>query len=72
VPASTIPPFLQAGCPSLCPTNSVKTLKATGAFGLGEDARVLLSGVTCTISIPPEYIMRKLFDKNAETLKCFV
>jgi len=33
-----------------CPTNSVKALKATSAFGLGEDPRVLL-GVTCTISI---------------------
>jgi len=29
------PHFLQAGCPSCCPTNSVKALKATSAFGLG-------------------------------------
>jgi len=29
------PPFLQAGCPSCCPTNNVKALKATSAFGLG-------------------------------------
>jgi len=29
------PPFLQAGCPSSRPTNSVKALKATSAFGLG-------------------------------------
>jgi len=28
------PPFLQVGCPSCCPTNSVKALKATSAFGL--------------------------------------
>jgi len=28
-------PFLQAGCPSCHPTNSVKALKATSAFGLG-------------------------------------
>jgi len=28
------PPFLQAGCPSYRPTNSVKALKATSAFGL--------------------------------------
>ena len=27
---STIPHFLQAGCPSCCPTNSVKALKVTG------------------------------------------
>jgi len=27
--------FLQAGCPSCCPTNSVKALKATSAFGSG-------------------------------------
>ena len=27
--------FLQAGCPSCHPTNSVKALKATSAFGLG-------------------------------------
>jgi len=27
--------FLQAGCPSCRPTNSVKALKATSAFGLG-------------------------------------
>jgi len=32
----TIPPyFLQAGCPSCRPTNSVKPLKVTSAFGLG-------------------------------------
>jgi len=31
-----IPPyFLQAGCPSCRPTDSVKALKATSAFGLG-------------------------------------
>jgi len=29
------PHFLQAGCPSCRPTNSVKALKATSAFGLG-------------------------------------
>jgi len=29
------PIFLQAGCPSCRPTNSVKALKATSAFGLG-------------------------------------
>jgi len=29
------PIFLQAGCPSYCPSNSVKALKATSAFGLG-------------------------------------
>ena len=29
------PPFLQARCPSCHPTNSVKALKATSAFGLG-------------------------------------
>ena len=35
VPTSTIPHFLQAGCPSCRPANSVKALKATSAFGLG-------------------------------------
>jgi len=30
------PHFLQAGCPSCRPTNSVKALKATSAFGLGK------------------------------------
>jgi len=29
VPTSTVPHFLQAGCPSCRPTNSVKALKAT-------------------------------------------
>jgi len=29
------PIFFQAGCPSCHPTNSVKALKATSAFGLG-------------------------------------
>jgi len=29
------PYFLQAGCPSCRPTNSVKALKASSAFGLG-------------------------------------
>jgi len=29
------PHFLQAGCRSCCPTNSVKALKTTSAFGLG-------------------------------------
>jgi len=33
VPTSTIPHFLQAGCSSCRPTNSVKAL--TSAFGLG-------------------------------------
>jgi len=40
VPTTRCPPppspiFLQAGCPSCRPTNSVKALKATSAFGLG-------------------------------------
>jgi len=36
MPTSTIPPyFLRTGCPSCRPTNSVKALKATSAFGLG-------------------------------------
>ena len=36
MPTSTIPPyFVRAGCPSCRPTNSVKALKATSAFGLG-------------------------------------
>jgi len=30
-----LPYFLQAGCPSCRPTNSVKALMATSAFGLG-------------------------------------
>ena len=30
-----LPIFLRAGCPSCRPTNSVKALKATSAFGLG-------------------------------------
>jgi len=34
-PPPPSPHFLQAGCPSCCPTNSVKALKATSAFGLG-------------------------------------
>jgi len=29
------PPFLQAGCPSCRPTNTVKALKATSTFGYG-------------------------------------
>ena len=29
------PPFLQVGCPSCPPTNSVKALKASSAFALG-------------------------------------
>jgi len=34
-PSPSSPCFLQAGCPSCRPTNSVKALKATSAFGLG-------------------------------------
>ena len=34
-PPPSPPYFLQAGCPSCRPTNSVKALKATGAFRLG-------------------------------------
>jgi len=30
------PLFLQAGCPSCHPTNSVRALKATSALGLGK------------------------------------
>jgi len=32
---STIPSFLQAGCPSCRPTDSIEALKAASAFGLG-------------------------------------
>ena len=46
------PIFLQAGCPSCRPTNSVKALKATSAFGLGRRRQRLLNGVTCTVSVP--------------------
>ena len=34
-PPPPSPLFLQAGCPSCHPSNSVKALKATSAFGLG-------------------------------------
>jgi len=34
-PPPPSPHFLQAGCPSCHPTNSVKALKATSRFGLG-------------------------------------
>ena len=34
-PPPSSPMFLQAGCPFCHPTNSVKALKATSAFGLG-------------------------------------
>jgi len=34
-PPPPSPHFFQAGCPSWCPTNSVKALKATSAFRLG-------------------------------------
>ena len=34
-PPPPFPHFLQAGCPSCRPTNSVKALKATSAFRLG-------------------------------------
>jgi len=34
-PPPPSPHFLQTGCPSCCPTNSVKALEATTAFGLG-------------------------------------
>jgi len=49
-----LPPyFLRAGCRSCHPTNSVKALKAKLAHSDYEkDDRVLLNGVTCTISVP--------------------
>ena len=50
--------FLQAGCPSCHPTNSVKALKATSAFRLGRRLWVL-NGVTCTVSIPHEKCVQK-------------
>jgi len=34
-PPAPSPHFLQAGCPSCCPTNSDKALRATSTFGLG-------------------------------------
>jgi len=49
------PYFLRAGCPSCRPTNSVKALKAT---------RVLLNGVTCTVSVPC-----KMFSAHKKSLK---
>ena len=56
--------FLQAGCPSCCPTNSVRALKKqalkaqalmaqTTAFKLEEKTVAHLNTFTCTISIPP-------------------
>jgi len=45
--------FLQAGCPSCRPTNSVKALKA---FGLNER-----TGKSC------EHTVHKITDENAET-----
>jgi len=40
VPTSTIPHFLQAGCPSCRPTNSVKALKADGCCKDDEIAEI--------------------------------
>jgi len=59
-PPPPFPHILRAGCPSCRPTNSVKALKATSAFGLGEDARVLLNGVTCIVSVHQCSIIRKI------------
>jgi len=47
--------FFMGRMPFLPPNQQCKALKATSAFDKGEDARVLLSGVTCTISIPSTY-----------------
>jgi len=47
------PHFLPAGFPSCRPTNSVKALAHSDS---GEDARVLLNGVTCTVSVPWCYL----------------
>jgi len=41
----TAPPpqgFLQAGCPSCCPSNSVKALKATAVKLIGKNSRTML------------------------------
>ena len=46
------PHYLQARFPSCHPSNSVKALKATSAFGLWRRRWSLLSGVTCTVSTP--------------------
>ena len=60
MPTSSIPPFfLQAGCPSCCPTNSVKALKATQhllvtikllLFEQQITGEVLLSRITAAIT----------------------
>jgi len=39
--------FLQAGCPSCCPTNSVKALKATASAG---------NKLTCSNKVPGKFI----------------
>jgi len=44
--------FYRPDALSCCPTNSVKALKATAHSDYREDARVILNGVTCTVSIP--------------------
>ena len=47
--ASTPPlSFLQAGCPSCCPTNSVKALKA---FSYKNSAHLILFDITCFLIV---------------------
>ena len=51
-PSPPSPIFLQVRCPSCRQTNSVKALKELAHSDYGEDAGVLLSSVTCTVSVP--------------------
>ena len=60
-PPPPFPHFLQAGCPSYRPTNSVKAVKATSAFRLGRRRYSSLNGVTCTFSILCHTILLKTF-----------
>jgi len=54
IPTNHCPPppsflFLKAGCPSCCPTNSIKAPKAASTFGLG---------VIYTVSLPYNFLTR--------------
>ena len=50
---STIPPLLFTGrMPFLLPNQQCQSTEGLAHSDLGEDARVLLNGVTCTVSVP--------------------
>ena len=71
VPTSTIPHLLQTGCPSATQPTVSKHWRQLAHSDWEEDARVLLSGVTCTVSVPWSNSLKNRHLKEGEPRTAF-